>query len=214
MSTGTTAQHDQTTARSAKESKKQRPRRPMALLDAYAEQPGEIRFETQQAEETVELFLRQHWIVNLPAVILALVMAFAPTVIIPVFASGFRLPFAVPAGYLIVVMAFWYLATVGFIIANFIHWYFNIYIVTNERIVDIDFLFLLYKKFSVADLSKIQDISYTEKGLLSTIFDFGTVFVQTASEVPTIEFESVPHPERVVEKIRELTDALGGSHHE
>lgn len=186
------------------------PRHPMTILSAFAEKPADVRFETQESEETVELFLRQHWIVNLPWLLLVVVMAFIPTVATPLLIR-MNLPVAIPAGYFLVAGAFWYLATFGIALASFIHWYFNIYIVTNERIVDIDFMYLLYKKFSVADLNKIQDISYTEKGIFSTIFDFGNVFVQTASEMPTIEFDSVPHPERVVEKIRELTERMEGS---
>jgi uncharacterized membrane protein YdbT with pleckstrin-like domain len=101
---------------------------------------------------------------------------------------------------------FWYLATFGFALASFIGWFFNIYIVTNERIVDIDFLYLLYKKFAEAELAKIQDIHYTSGGIFATIFNYGNVVVETAGEAPNIEFEAIPFPEKVVETIRELTE--------
>jgi membrane protein YdbS with pleckstrin-like domain len=178
-------------------------------FSAYAVKPADVHFETQEAGETVELFLRQHPIINVPWVAVAVLMVIAPTVIFPFVATFAKASLAIPIPYIIVFTAFWYLATFGIAFSNFLHWFFNIYIVTNERIVDIDFKHLLYKHFAIAELDKIQDLSYVEKGLLSTVFDFGNVYVQTAGEIPNVEFESVPHPEKVVEEIRGLTEQAG-----
>lgn len=181
----------------------------MRPLTAFAVKPDGVRFETQEAEETVEVFLRQHPIVNVPWIAIAIIMIFAPSFLFPVLLGVIKLPFTLPLGYLIIGTIFWYVMTFGFILANFLHWFFNIYIVTNERIVDIDFYYLLYKHFSEAELTKIQDISFTSSGLLATIFNYGNVLVETAGELPSIEFESIPHPQKVVEKIRLLTENAG-----
>jgi len=179
----------------------------LSPFSAYAVHPRNVRFETQEEEETVEIFLRQHPIVNVGWFFMGALMLFVPTFIFPIFIGFLKITDYIPAGYLIVGTAFWYLATFGFILASFLHWFFNIYIVTNERIVDIDFLYLLYKRLSQAELSEIQDITYTSGGILATFFDYGNITIQTASEMPNIEFEKVPHPERVVEKIRSLAEA-------
>jgi hypothetical protein len=184
-------------------------RSPMGPLTSYAVNPGGIRFETQDEEETVVLFLRQHMIVNLPWMILAVILLFAPTIIFPVVFSLTGFAFAIPSSYIIIVTAWWYIATAGFIIAKFLGWFINIYIVTNERIVDIDFYYLLYKHFSQAELNKIQDISYTTKGIFGTLFNFGDVKVETAGETPHLMFENIPHPEGVVEIIRKVTEKRG-----
>lgn len=176
----------------------------MTPLTAYAMRPRGIRFETQEEEEEVVLFLRQHVVVNVPWIILSVILIFAPTLLFPLFWGLVRLPIELPVGYVIVGTMFWYLATLGFILGNFLHWYFNIYIVTNKRIVDIDFKYLLYKEFSEAGLTKVQDITYTTGGLPATIFDYGHVLIQTASEIPNIDFAAVPHPARVVQIISEL----------
>jgi|WetSurMetagenome_2_1015567.scaffolds.fasta_scaffold291295_1 uncharacterized membrane protein YdbT with pleckstrin-like domain len=178
----------------------------MRHLAAYAVRPESVRFETQEAEETVELFLRQHPIVNASWIVLSIIIFFSPIVFFPLFSKLFPLPFVIPASYIFIVMIFWYLALYGFILSNFLHWFFNIYIVTNERVVDIDFMFFLYKHFSEAELPKIQDISFTASGMLATIFDYGNVLIETAGELPNIEFEKVPHPEKIVEKIRSLIE--------
>lgn len=180
---------------------------PMKPLSSYALHPNNIRFETQDAEEVVELFLRQHPIVNLPWIFVAIILIIAPIFLFP-FISAF-LPFSlsVPLSYALVGTGFWYLAVFGFILVSFIQWYFNIYILTNERIVDIDFLYLLYKHIGVAELDKIEDISFNSTGFIATIFNYGTVLVQTAGESQVIEFELVPQPDKVVEAIRSVMES-------
>lgn len=176
----------------------------MGPLASFALNPPGVRFETQEAQEKVLLFLRQHLIVNWLWVILSIILLLAPWLIFPFAWRFFRLPFVVPFGYIIVGTLFWYLFTFGFILTNFLRWFFNIYIVTNERIVDIDFIQLLYRQFSEARLSKIQDLSYKTSGLLAALVNYGDVAIQTAGELPNFEFVAVPQPEKVVQTISEL----------
>ncbi len=181
----------------------------MKPLTAFALNPAGVRFETQEPEETVVLFLRQHIVVNVPWIVITIILILAPTVIFPFFSRIVGLSLNLPVGYTIVGALFWYVATFGYALANFIGWFFNIYIVTNERVVDIDFYYLLYKEFSQAELTKIQDISYTSGGIIATIFNFGNVAIETAGEAPNLVFEAVPFPERIVETIRSLTENTG-----
>jgi hypothetical protein len=108
----------------------------------------------------------------------------------------------------VVGFVFWYVMTFGLLLTRFLRWFFNIYIVTNERLVDIDFVNLLYKEFSEARLEKIQDISFNSRGILAALFNFGTVHVQTAGELPNFSFESVPNPEDIVRTIADLAQKV------
>lgn len=197
----------------AKPHKRDRPESPgrskMRPLTSFAVNPDGVRFETQEEEERVILFLRQHLVVNVPWVVLAIILVFAPSVLLPLLIRN--VPFAIPTSYLLVGTLAWYMATVGFILTQFLRWYFNIYIVTNERIVDIDFYYLLFKRFSQAELEKIQDISYSTGGIFATVFNYGEVMIETAGEAPNLEFVAVPRPDRVVETIRNITEGLPGS---
>jgi len=178
----------------------------MRPLTSFAVNPEGIRFETQEEQETVILFLRQHVIVNVPWIAIAILLALAPTVVFPIFFNLMDASLHVPINYIIVATIWWYLATFGFILAKFLGWFINIYIVTNQRVVDIDFYYLLYKHFGEAELTKIQDISYTAGGIFAAIFNYGDVTIETAGEAPNLIFEKIPHPEQVVETIRELTE--------
>lgn len=183
----------------------------MGPLTSYALHPDNVRFETQEEQETVVLFLRQHIVVNVPWIILAFLMLIAPTIIFPLLLSIVRVTIHVPMGYIIIATIWWYVATFGFIVAKSLGWFINIYIVTNERVVDIDFYYLLYKHFAEAELNKIQDISFSSQGIFATIFNYGEVTIETAGEAPHLVFEMVPHPEHVVETIRSLMESQGGA---
>ena len=73
---------------------------------------------------------------------------------------------------------------------------------------------MLNKHFAEADLSAIQDVSSSVKGLLGTFFNYGDVLIQTAAEINQINFEKVPNPEKIIKLLKELRDleeAKGGS---
>ena len=101
----------------------------------------------------------------------------------------------------------WYLFTVGVALYRFIFWYFNVYILTNERVVDIDFRGILHKETSFAKLGQIQDVSPKVIGFFGTFFHFGNVFIQTAAERPEFEFHNVERPEIVAQEILEQVRA-------
>lgn len=180
----------------------------MTPLTSYAVSPDGIKFETQEAEEEVILFLRQHTIVLLPAILLVLILLLTPFFVIPFLLQFLQLPVAIPPRYFVVGTAFWYVMTFGVAIMSFLRWYYNIYIVTNKRVVDIDFIHLLYKEFSEARLDKVQDLNFKSGGIFAAFFDYGDVYVETAGEAPNIDFLAVPKPAKVVETISELLEGL------
>jgi uncharacterized membrane protein YdbT with pleckstrin-like domain len=179
----------------------------MSPLTSFAVSPEGIRFETQEKEEKVVLFLRQHLIVLLGPTLLVIFLALAPVVFFPLLFRFLTLPFSIPTGHIVVGTAFWYVVTFGYALMSFLRWFFNIYIVTDRRIVDIDFVHLLYKEFAEARIDKIQDISYKSSGIFSVFFDYGDAYVQTAGgDMPNIEFLAVPKPAKVVEAISDLLE--------
>lgn len=174
-------------------------------LAAFISYPDNVRFDTQSEEEEIILLLRKHWITNLFWLTTTLILIFFPPVVFPVLALRQILPTILP-NFGLVLLAFWYLITFGFALVNFISWYFNVYIVTNERIIDVDFYNLLYRKLSSARIARVQDVTYKLGGVVRSLFDFGDVFIQTAGTEANFEFEAVPQPESVVRKISDLME--------
>src|SRR3989337_2411700 len=87
----------------------------MGPLTVFAVNPDGVKFETQEEAEEVVLFLRQHLIVLVPAVLIVALLLLAPPVLFPLLISALgNLPVSLPQGYTFVGGLFWYLATFGF----------------------------------------------------------------------------------------------------
>ena len=63
---------------------------------------------------------------------------------------------------------------------------------------------MAYREISECNIDQIQDVTVRVGGVLRTLFRFGDVYIQTASENPQIEFEAVPNPDGVSKILREL----------
>ena len=164
-----------------------------------------LRFETQEEEEKIIFLLRKHWVTNIPWILLAIVLIFAPLVL-----PYFPLLTFLPWRYQLMAIILWYLLISAFVLEKFLSWYFNIYIVTDQRIIDYDFYNLLYKDTCEADIEKIQDVSVKMGGIGQVIFNFGNILIETAGAIPNLEFEQVPNPTSVAKVIHELRDKIKG----
>lgn len=168
-------------------------------LTAFVTLPKKVKFENQEKKEKIILLLRRHWTTNSSWILIVCLMVFAP-----LFLNLLPLLNFLPFRFQIVVIIMWYLLILSFVFDRFLSWFFNVYIITDERIIDVDFVSLVYREISQAKIDKIQDVTYKSGGLLKTVFNYGDVFIQTAAEIQTIEFESVPRPDQVVKIISQL----------
>lgn len=171
------------------------------LLTSFASFPNKLSFETQDEEEEVILFLRQHPIVNIKWVVVAILMLTLPSIF-----SFFPPYTTLPANFQFVVTMGWYMFVFGYTLAKFMGWFFNIYILTDERVVDIDFQNIFFRKISTAKIEEIQDVNIQSSGSFETFFGYGSVFIQTAAEVSQFEFMYVPNPDRVGKIINQMID--------
>lgn len=168
-------------------------------LAAFISRPKGISFETQEKKEKIILLLRRHWITNVPWLIGAVLMVLAP-----LFLKFFPFLDFLPWNYRVMAIIIWYMLTLVFIFEKFLSWVFNVNLVTDERIVDIDFYSLIYKEISHCKIDRIQDVTFKMGGVIRTMFDYGDVIIQTAGEEPVFEFEAIPKPALVVRKINDL----------
>lgn len=72
-------------------------------------------------------------------------------------------------------------------------------VITNKRIVHIDWKVLSQRDEGEALLNDVQDIHTKEKGILSAIylFDYGLLRIETAASKATIIFTEAPDPEGI-----------------
>lgn len=84
--------------------------------------------------------------------------------------------------------------------------YYDISIVTNDRLITIDQEQLFYRKVSELVLTDVQDVSSTVKGFFPTLFDYGDVEIQTAGEKVNFLMSKVAHPREVAMILTDLSD--------
>ena len=169
-----------------------------------------IHFENQRTNESVKLLIRQHVVTNLPWIIIA-----TCAVLANIF---FAINFDTIAGFVGVnpenilfttidlqIISIVYFAGVGYYaILNFLRWYFNVLIVTDKRVIDVNFRPPFTWQTSQAQLEEIQDVRHTQGGLLGIIFNYGNIYVQTAGTRQNITINKIPNPNRVHEIIVRL----------
>ena len=176
-------------------------RNPFAM---YAPYPLGVTFEGQEKGEVIILLLRAHIITLVPAVLATTILLLAP-IFVPSFLNLLNIDLAnfLSPVQTLLTGVFWYLLTFGYAFYKFIFWYFNVYLLTNERVVDFDFRGILHKETSYAKLLQIQDVSPKIIGFFGTFFHYGNVFLQTAGTKPEFEFHHVARPNEVAQAILE-----------
>ena len=171
-------------------------RKPLA---SFLMSPEGVHFETREDEEKIILFLRKHMITNVPWMFTGLIMLLVPKIV-----NALSILEAVPSNFRFIFMLVWYLITMAYLLESFLTWFFNVYIITDERIIDIDFYNLIYKEVSDANLDKIEDVSYNMGGVVRTLFNYGDVLIQTAAEISNFDFLAVPYPDKVAKVLQDL----------
>lgn len=173
------------------------------VVSAFCAFPKSVSFSGEETGEDIILFMRQHVIINVPWIILTLILLIAPLAILPILLSFGALP-SLGLGVNLVLFVGWYLGIFTYAFLNFLYWYFNVYIVTNERIIDVDWYSVVNHDTKFTQIAKIEDVSASQFGVIPGLFDFGNVKIETAGTEPNLAFEKIPHPQLVAKKIQEL----------
>lgn len=159
----------------------------------------EVTFESQHAKEEVVLVVRKHpvtqltWIINS---ILLLILGFILSIFVFPQILAPNLNFVFIVFLLVFVFSYFWL--------NFLFWYFTVGIITTERVLDLDFLSILYKEFTATTIDQVSDISTKIGGFAGSLFNYGDVFVKTEGFQQNIEFDDVPQPSEIVKIINDL----------
>jgi hypothetical protein len=168
-------------------------------FSSFLARPKVFSFENRHGDEEILLVLRRHWFTNLSWIILTFIMLF-----VPIFLKTVPLLDFIPQKDHFVFIAFWYLITFAIAFEKFISWYFNVFILTEERVIDIDFDNLLYKHISETQINLIQDVTVSQSGVSQTLLNYGSVYIQTAAQVPRIEVVKVPNPNLILKIFQQM----------
>lgn len=169
------------------------------LFHSFCIRP-QCRFESQLQDESVILVIRAH-----------------PILLVPWLVNGLLLLIGLVL-FNIYVPSIWHLTTMQLLFLNlsvvvfilsyywfhFLSYFFNVGVVSNRRILDIDFSSVLFKQISETRLERIEDITASSGGYVASLFNYGNIYIQTAGETVNFEFLDSPRPGDVVRIINEL----------
>ena len=155
-------------------------------------------FADQFDDEEMLYMFRKHPIVMRKALIfssLFLLAGVLPSLIWPTFQVFFD---GLAIGFLLFVCTLFY---------SWIGWYFTVYIVTDQRFIQISQKGLWNRSVVDIGINKIQTVSYQVKGLEQSLLGFGTIVIQTY--VGELVIHHVHHPRAIQKRLTHILRELG-----
>lgn len=149
-------------------------------------------FEDQFDDEEVLFVFHKHPIVMRKGLVICmfgpligiLPAAFDPALGLNVFFGG------LVAGFLLGILMF---------MPSWISWHFSVFIVTDQRFIQITQKGLFHRSVADLSLSQIQSVNYEVSGLQETLLGFGTIKMQTY--VGDLTVRDVHHPSKLQKKL-------------
>ena len=177
--------------------------------DGASEQASKVTakyFEDQFDDEEVLFVFRKHPIVMRKGLIFASVA----TLVGPVYtlALTYLRPLDPPS------IAFFFLSmAASFVLAGIVYlpswisWHFSVYIVTDQRFIQITQKGLFNHSVVDMSLSQIQMVNYEIAGLNETLLGFGTIMMQTM--VGDLLIHEIHHPAKIQKKLLQILRTEG-----
>ncbi len=167
---------------------------------------GRFHFQGQHENEQILMVIHRHWfniVVHLIAVFFLSLfllgsLSFFPFLFPEAVTNG-SAPFFTFAQNTLLIFLWLY----GFLV--WIDYYFDVWIVTNERIVNIEQKGLFNRHISELRFSRVQDVTASVDGLIPTMLNFGDVYVQTAAEQERFIFRQVGDPFKIKDRVMTLS---------
>lgn len=186
----------------------------LGILSAYSVHPKNISFVNQEPDEVILLFLRHHFITNVPWVLNTAFLIILPPIFFIITNLVPNMKFDIPQSLLFVLVAFYYLIVSSYAFGKFISWFYNIGIVTQKRIVDLDTSNILSHNTATATFNEIVEVKFIQRGFFQSFFDYGDIHIQTEAVHANFEFIASPKPTIVSDIISDLRVAQehGGKH--
>ncbi len=163
----------------------------MAKKQTETADKGPVRyFKDQFDDEEVLLVFRKHPVVMRKGLIfasVALLLGTIPSLFKPE-PSWFFIGLGV--GFIVCILVF---------LPFWISWYYSVYIVTNQRLIQITQKGLFRRSMVALGLNQIQMVNYEIDGLEETLLGFGTIMIQTF--VGSLTIHDVHHPAKIQKEL-------------
>ena len=170
-------------------------------------------FEKIQFEEGEELIkvVRKHWFIIAIELFGIFILA-----ILPLFGLGLVMFTTIGANlaiqdYLVIISfgyLLWLLVTSMMAAMAWTHYYLDLWIITDRRIIVVEQIHFFHRKVGSFRLERMQDIKASVRGIIPTLLNFGTIRAQTASAAESnFTNRNLPDPRGLQSLIQRAMDA-------
>jgi uncharacterized membrane protein YdbT with pleckstrin-like domain len=166
---------------------------------------GKAAFPGQHEGEAVQLVFRQHPLVMRKQLIIGMVTLLVG--LLPLLAWPLN-SFLIKLGYIYVP-----LATFAYFFYHWLGWYYSVYIVTDERLVEIRQTGFFNRRVTEFGLDKIQNVNYHIRGFQAVLFQFGDITAQTyvGDLVMKTIYKPVVIHQKIVDIVRRTNSGNGAA---
>jgi uncharacterized membrane protein YdbT with pleckstrin-like domain len=160
-----------------------------------------FHFKGQKDGEEIIMVIHRHWfniLEKMSLIFFMILILFTSAVYLPLFSLA-------ALNYLFIFLeTFFAMITWVAFFLIWIDYYFDVWIITNLRIVNIEQNGLFNRTVSEMDFARIQDVTTEVAGIIPTFLNYGDVLVQTAAETERFLFRQVPNPYEIKDQIMQL----------
>ncbi len=162
---------------------------------------------SQKSYEKVEYIVRRHWITFLPVILFFILLLAIPFGLYWLILNTLIVLLQNPVYYVAVILlvSIYYLSVILFFYTYFVTFHLDLWVITNDRLMDVEQKTLFARTVSEVDLYQIQDASSEVHGIFPSIFNYGNIILQTAGPVPKFVFRNVANPNKLREAILNLS---------
>lgn len=165
-----------------------------------------------QDEKDIMIYVHRHWAAFLGQFLLTFIILIIPIIIlilIYLFNHNFFQGIALNA--IVLIFSVYYLIAITFAFISWVSFYYDIYIVTRDEIIDITQEGFFGRKIAQLSILRVQDVTSHIKGFLPTFFAYGDVLVETAGEQSeNFLLKDVPNPQEVSTQIMSIHNTIVG----
>lgn len=173
--------------------------------------PIDYYFSLQSGDERIMRIIHRHWfniVIQFIPIFVVLGIMFLSIVLYPYIFIGFIDENARMFFYFLQTLFVLLMWIYGFVV--WFDYYLDIWIMTTERIVNVEQKGLFSRQVSELKYRMIQDVSTDVKGFFPTVLNFGDITVQTAAEQSRFMFRSVGNPYEIKSQIMAQQKKKGG----
>ena len=177
-------------------------------LKSFIKNPENTSYKGEDSDEKIVFLIRQSswatagWVLS--TIFLAVFILFALPQLSKITHDDERL---FNNGFILLLTVFSYIVLFGHAFHRFLDWYFEVFLITTKKIVDIDKGAI---SISETPLENVQDVTSKIQSVFGQMLNIGSIHIQTAAEKGEFEFEMVDDPSKVRDTLSDMVAEVKG----